>query len=133
MLILDHGTTDNNIRKLQHMQNTLARVVVGRPYAASSAELLYKLDWLHVYHRISFNIALLTVKIITLNLVNQPSYLFYVVMFRVVSHCLRVSSQNLIHQSTSRTVAGSHAFNSPAPTLEVFTHCYSLLFLNISI
>ena len=35
-------TSENNIRKLQRIQNTLARIVVGHPLAASSSsELLY--------------------------------------------------------------------------------------------
>jgi hypothetical protein len=48
---LDHcnslffGTSENNIHKLQRIQNTLARIVVGQLLAASSSELLYNLHW----------------------------------------------------------------------------------------
>jgi hypothetical protein len=58
------GTSQHNIRKLQRIQNTLARIVVGHPLAASSSELLYNLHWLPVHHRVNFKIALLTYKIL---------------------------------------------------------------------
>jgi hypothetical protein len=45
------GTSQHNIRKLQRIQNTLARIVVGHPLAASSSELLYNLHRLPVHHR----------------------------------------------------------------------------------
>jgi hypothetical protein len=65
-------TSEYNIRKLQRIQNTQTRIVVGHPLAASSSELLYNLHWLPVYYRMKFKITLLTFKILTLN---QPSYL----------------------------------------------------------
>ena len=64
------GTSQHNIRKLQCIQNTLARIVVGHPLAASSSEL-YNLHWLPVHHRVNFKIALLTYKILTF----KPTFL----------------------------------------------------------
>ena len=106
------GTSENNIRKLQRIQNTLARIVVGHLLAASSSELLYNLHRLPVHHRINFKIALLTFKILTLN---QPSYLSSLVKFNIAPRSLRSSDQHLLYLPRTRTVTGGRAFSSAAP------------------
>ena len=108
------GTSENNIRKLQRIQNTLARIVVGHPLAASSSELLYNLHWLPVHHRIHFKIALLAFKILTLN---QPSYLSSLVKFNIAPRSLRSSDQHLLYLPRTRTVTGGRAFSSAAPKI----------------
>jgi hypothetical protein len=76
------GTSKVDIRKLQHIQNALGlvHIAVGLPLAASSSELQYYINWLPVYHRINFNIALLTSKILSLY---QPSYLSSFIKFNI--------------------------------------------------
>jgi hypothetical protein len=106
------GTSQHNIRKLQRIQNTLARIVVGHPLAASSSELLYNLHWLPVHHRLNFKIALLTYKILTFN---QPSYLASLVNFNIAPRTLRSSDQHLLYLPRTCTVTGGRAFNLAAP------------------
>jgi hypothetical protein len=106
------GTFQHNIRKLQRIQNTLARIVVGHPLAASSSEFLYNLHWLPVHHRVNFKIALLTFKILTFN---QPSYLASLVNFNIAPRTLRSSDQHLLYLPRTCTVTGDRAFNLAAP------------------
>jgi hypothetical protein len=106
------GTSQHNIRKLQRIQNTLARIVVGHPLAASSSELLYNLHWLPVHHRVNFKIALLTYKILTFN---QPSYLASLVNFNIAPRTLRSSDQHLLYLPRTCTVTGGRALNLVAP------------------
>jgi hypothetical protein len=106
------GTSQHNIRKLQRIQNTLARIVVGYPLAASSSELLYNLHWLPVHHRVNFKIALLTYKILTFN---QPSYLASLVNFNIAPRTLRSSDQHLLYLPRTCTVTGGRAFNLASP------------------
>jgi hypothetical protein len=106
------GTSQHNIRKLQRIQNTLARIVVSHPLAASSSELLYNLHWLPVHHRVNFKIALLTYKILSFN---QPSYLASLVNFNIAPRTLRSTDQHLLYLPRTCTVTGGRAFNLAAP------------------
>jgi hypothetical protein len=109
------GTSEHNIRKLQHIQNTLARMVVGHPLAASSSELLYNLHWLPpVHHRINFKIALLIFKTLTFD---QPSYLASLDKFNIAPRILRSSDLHLLYLPRTRTVTGGRAFNLAAPKI----------------
>jgi hypothetical protein len=118
------GTSQHNIRKLQRIQNTLARIVVGHPLAASSSEPLYNLHWLPVHHRINFKIALLTFKILTFN---QPSYLASLVKFNIAPRTLRSSDQHLLYLPRTCTVPGGRAFDLAAPKIWNSTNLHSLL------
>jgi len=49
-----------NIDKLQRVQNTLARVVVGGPWTSSSLNIRRDLHWLPVGRRITYKLRLTT-------------------------------------------------------------------------
>jgi hypothetical protein len=54
------GSPAFNISKLQHIQNTLARIVLSSNRHAHSNILLQQLHWLPVHSRIHFKLATIT-------------------------------------------------------------------------
>ena len=60
---LIHGHT--NVKRLQSVQNSAARVVLKYNHHLSSGDLLRKLHWLPVQSRIEFEIACITYKVVT--------------------------------------------------------------------
>ena len=56
------GVSDLEPKRLQRIQNSLARVVMRVPLRSYSAVLLYELHWLPVEFRIKFKLACLTYK-----------------------------------------------------------------------
>src|ERR1043165_3049726 len=56
------GLSDRDLNRLQHIQNSLARVVLRVPLRTSSSVLLHQLHWLPVDFRIKFKLACLTYK-----------------------------------------------------------------------
>ena len=67
-----YGSPDYVIKRLQRVQNNLARVVMQSPPRAHAPLLLSTLHWLPVSRRISYKIALLTFKARKTSI---PSYL----------------------------------------------------------
>jgi Reverse transcriptase (RNA-dependent DNA polymerase)/Endonuclease-reverse transcriptase len=67
------GTTNENIHRLQLVQNSLARLVTGTRKFDHITPVLAKLHWLPVSHRITYKIAVITHKILS---TSQPGYLF---------------------------------------------------------
>jgi hypothetical protein len=66
------STSVSNTRKLQSMQNQLARTVLWRSVDQSSTQLLKQLHWLPVICRMKYKIGLITYKVLT---TDQPAYL----------------------------------------------------------
>ena len=64
------GTSVSNLARLQRVQNTLARVVAQKPRFCHITPVLFDLHWLPVRHRISFNIATVTYRVLQFQ---QPS------------------------------------------------------------
>jgi hypothetical protein len=60
-----YGTSSYNIHKLQRVQDTLSRLIIYHSNI-TSAERLYKLQWLPIHLRIIFKLTLLTYKTIIL-------------------------------------------------------------------
>ena len=68
------GITQKNVNHLQHVQNTLARVVASHalPCGTRSSDILQDLHWLQIDQRIEFKLATLTYNILHSS---QPAYL----------------------------------------------------------
>src|SRR6218665_211633 len=66
------GVSDLEIKRLQRVQNTLARVVLCVPLRTCSSVLLHQLHWLPVEFRIRFKLACLTYKALS---TSKPTYL----------------------------------------------------------
>ena len=52
-----HGTLKGNLAKLQHVQNSLAKVVLQLPWRSCSKSSLMELHWLPIAERIDYKIA----------------------------------------------------------------------------
>ena len=86
------GMSDSNFAKLQRVQNTLARVVLGLRKFEHITPALIELHWLAVKQRVTFKLAILTMKTIHSG---QPTYLRDLVNAYEPVRTLRSSSQHL--------------------------------------
>jgi len=99
------GVSQANIDRLQRAQNVLARVVAQAPSIISSADIRRDLHWLHISHRISYKISLLTWKALY---TDEPSYLSELISPYVPAQTLRSSNTYLLSIPTGVT---SHFFS----------------------
>ena len=136
------GTSVSNLARLQHVQNTLARVVAQKPRFCHITPVLSDLHWLSVRLRISFEIAMVTYRVLQFQ---QPSYLASLIPRYVPARALRsCSSLSICVPTCKTTMAASKSFSSVAsgiwnalpnhlssvPTLPVFRRALKLhLFL----
>ena len=68
-----HGTWESNLAILQHVQNSLASVVLQIPWrSCSKSSLMMELHWLPIAEHIDYKIAMITYKT---RMTNQPAYL----------------------------------------------------------
>ena len=106
------GVSDLELKRLQRIQNSLARVVLRVPLRSCSAVLLYELHWLPVEFRIKFKLACLTYKALS---TSTPTYIHALLTPYIPPRCLRSSSAGLLTEPRCRTVMGSRAFHASAP------------------
>lgn len=112
---LYYGLPQTTLRRLQLVQNTLARAIV--PFTKRSdhiSPILHRLHWLPITQRIHFKICLLTYKTLQ---TKQPSYLQDLLTPHAPSRPLRSSNQLLLSIPPLRTAAGRRSFSFSAPTL----------------
>ena len=110
-----YGSPDYVIKRLQRVQNNLARVVMQSPPRAHAPPLLSTLHWLPVSHRISYKIALLTFKARKTSI---PSYLSELLApANSTGYGLRSSTRPLLSVPRTRTVTASRGFSSAAPSI----------------
>jgi len=74
-----HGVSETNLNKLQRVQNSLARIVLGLDTRSNTMQNLADLYWLPVRARINSKIAFLTFKTLT---TERPTYLSELLQFR---------------------------------------------------
>ena len=102
-----HGTSQCNIDKLQHLQNSLAHAVVGSGRTEPILPILARLHWLPIKDRIQYKIALLT----------QPEYLADLIHYHQPRRQLRSASHRFLQCLTPRTVFGRRVFCFSAPRI----------------
>ena len=108
------GTSRSNLDKLQHVQNTLARVVTQSTWRSSTKPMLQKLHWLPINERIMYKTALISFKTIT---DNRPMYLKELLIHHSPSRQLRSSDQYLLNKPFFRTMAARRSFGYSAPSV----------------
>lgn len=108
------GSPSSNIAKLQHIQHTLARIVLLTNRQTHSNNLLQQLHWLPVRSRIHFKLATITYKALS---ISAPLYLHSLLQHYHPARSLRSSNQQLITVPPSRTVFGSRSFRCTAPSI----------------
>jgi len=105
------GVSDLEVKRLQCIQNSLARVVLCVPLRTCSSVLLHQLHWLPVEFRIRFKLACLTYKALS---TSKPTYLHALLTPYTPPRCLRSSGTRLLAEPRYRTIMGSRAFHFSA-------------------
>lgn len=106
------GMSESNFKKLQRVQNTLARVVLRRGKYEHITPALAELHWLPIKQRVTFKIATTIFKI---RYLHQPTYLLDLLNHYTPTRSLRSSSQLLLQTNPTRTVLSQRGFSSSAP------------------
>ena len=102
------------IKKLKHVQNAAARMLMGACKYQEATPLLQRLHWLPIEYRIIFKILLLAYK--SLN-DEGPVYLKELLIEYVPSRKLRSASEGLLVEPRTSSVYGDRAFSVIAPKL----------------
>ena len=101
-----------NIKKLQRLQNTAARIVLPDLSKLPSTSLLRELHWLSVHSRIIYKLACLTYNSLT---TGQPSFFNQLLH---PSRTLRSTNQLLLDCPRFSTEFGKRSFSYLASSLE---------------
>ena len=101
------GMSEQNLNKLQRVQNSLARVVTGTRRRDHIIPVLADLHWLPVRALITFKICTLVYKV---RVTQQPTYLAYLICDNTPARSLRSTSQRLLVEPPTRTVMGRRSF-----------------------
>ena len=109
-----YGVADHQMKRLQRVQDTLARIVMKRHLLSHAQPLRQALHWLPVRSRINYKIQLLTFK--TLH-TGQPSYLKDLLSEATPRRSLRFNQGLMLSVPRVKTLTGSRAFGSCAPGL----------------
>ena len=109
-----YGIADNDLTRLQHVQNQLARLVTKSPPFTRSIPRLRYLHWLPVRYRILCKINLLTYKTLR---EKQHVYLHSMLAASIPSRLLRSNNGNSLSVFRVKTNTGARAFHSCAPSL----------------
>jgi len=107
-----HGHT--NVKRLQSVQNSAARVVLKDNHHLSSGDLLSKLHWLPVQSRIEFKIACITYKVLT---TGQPTYLSTLLNHYTPLCTLRSANQYRLQHPRVSTEFAKRSFSYLAPKI----------------
>ena len=97
-----------DLSKLQHVQNCLARVVLRAPHFSPSLPLLKQLHWLPVNYRIQCKLSTLTYRALA---IHQPPYL--------------ASLSNIPRQLRSYLTAAFYSQNQTEPGQACFLCCFT--------
>ena len=107
-----HGTSSANIKRLQRVQNALARVVLSSP-SPSATKNLQRLHWLPVQYRIRYEVCSLAYQPYTST---APSYLSSTVSHYLPTRSLRSTDTQLLTVPRSRLVFADRGFYIAGPT-----------------
>jgi hypothetical protein len=89
-----YRTSALNIKKLQRVQNSIARIITGRRLSDHITSVLADLHWLLVQYRIQYKLAVITFKVLT---THEPSYLRDLVQSHAPARQLRSNGRSLLH------------------------------------
>ena len=109
-----HGTSKQNVNKLQRIQNMLARTVVQARKYDHVSPILVELHWLPIAARIHYKMALTTYKVLT---TQQPHYLYDLLQLHRPARQLRSCQHNQLDLNRTRTVFAQRAFRNAAPSV----------------
>ncbi|MCI0561137.1 MAG: reverse transcriptase domain-containing protein [Nitrososphaera sp.] len=95
-----YGTSVANIKKLQRVQNTLARVVAGARRYDSATAVMKDLHWLPIQQRIIYKVNLITHRVLQ---EQQPQYLAELAVKHKPTRELRSATQNQLTRPSGLT------------------------------
>ena len=110
---LYYGLPQNQISRLQHIQNTAAHVTLSRK-SCHITPILKELHWLPVSQRIVFKLMLIVHK--SFNNI-APIYISELLKVYTPSHNLHSSNMSLLKEPTSKWPWGDKSFSVVAPRL----------------
>ena len=108
------GISQANLNKLQHIQNSLARVITNTSKYQHITPTLKKLHWFPIKQRIDYKLCLLTNKTLTNQ---QPTYLYNSLSFPSHSVSTRSSDSLVLSIPYVRSSLGKRAFSVIGPRL----------------
>ena len=111
---LFYGLPQNQISRLQHIQNTAARVVTLSRKSCHINPILKELHWLPFSQRIVFKLMLIVHKSVN-NI--APIYISELLKVYTPSRNLRSSNMSLLKEPTSKRTWGDRSFSVAAPRL----------------
>ena len=112
---LFYGLPKSSLKRLQRVQNTLARVVISSCKKHDHIQpVLRELHWLPVDKRIEFKLATLTYKVLE---TNQPSYLSELLRRHAPIRSLRSGEKNLLVLPNLKSANGRRSFAYSAPAI----------------
>src|SRR5206468_4284745 len=114
-IVFFYGLPDTSIKRLQRVQNSLARVIF--PSLKRSDHItpaLVKLHWLPIHKRIKFKIATITFKVLKNR---QPSYLLDLLQPHNPQRSLRSSDKLLLDTPKTKTALASRSVSHVAPSV----------------
>src|SRR6267154_886702 len=128
MMMMMIGLPLHSIRRLQLVQNSLARVVVPSTRRFHPiTPVLCSLHWLPIPSRIDYKIASITFKIIHNH---QPTYLHQLLTPYVPTRLLRSSDQHLLVVPSFKLVQSRRSFSSCCSYCLEFSSSYSSLYFS---
>ena len=111
---LFYNMTNDNIQKLQLIQNHAARLVKQAPKRSSASTLLKELHWLPVKERINYKIAVQVYSCLYGD--SSPEYLKELISVYVPQRTLRSSQKNLLVEPQCHLKTyGERSFSFAAP------------------
>ncbi|KAK0131512.1 hypothetical protein N1851_033766 [Merluccius polli] len=109
------GIPNKSIQKLQHIQNSAARILLRVRKYEHITPILHSLHWLPISARINYKVSLLTFQCIH---GNAPQYLKELLTPQTSARSLRsTNSHRLLPPRTKSRTLGDRAFCSSAPRL----------------
>jgi hypothetical protein len=108
------GLSDEQLSKLQRVQNMAARVVTLTRKSDHITPVMYQLHWLPIRERIVYKVLLLTFKIL---IGEAPAYLSELISRYNPSRTLRSASRNLLCEIRCKTVTYGRSFSVISPKL----------------
>lgn len=108
------GITSKQLRRLQAIQNTAARIVTRTRSREHITPVLFSLHWLPYPERIAFKVLCMTFKCL---IGDAPVYLKELLTTVTSERELRSSGQLLLEVPRTRTVVADRAFSTAAPRL----------------
>src|SRR5664279_1425116 len=109
-----HRSQTGVFKRLQRVQDNIARIVMQANRRCDAKPLLQQLHWLLVEQRIHYKLSLITFRVRT---TSTPQYLSRLLSTRVCSRTLRSSSASLLTVPRFKTELARRAFRIAAPEI----------------